>query len=33
MKPMNYNSPIQERKEVVIPSNPNVSNMGDWALS
>ena len=32
MKPMNYSDPIQERKEVVIPSNPNVNNMGDWGI-
>ena len=32
MKPLNYNEPIQERKEVIIPSNPNVNNMGDWGI-
>lgn len=30
MKPLNYNEPIQERKEVVIPSNPTVANGTDW---
>lgn len=32
MKPMNYSDPIQERKEVVIPSNPTVNNLGDWGI-
>lgn len=32
MKPMNYNEPIQERQEVIVPAEPTVSNMGDWGI-